>query len=152
VTCHWVDRDFELNDSLLDFKKLSGQHTGVNLANELLGILEEYGIAKKLFCITTDAASNNDTMVRELEELLINKGIDWDAGKMHINCLNHIINLAVQEFLKSIKVVKSEDDAEGEEQGEDDDEVIEMDQTGDYTFANTLAKVRGISKVLSPVT
>ena len=29
---------------------------------------------------------------------------------MHINCLNHVVNLAVQKFLRSIKVVKSKDD------------------------------------------
>lgn len=58
---------------------------------------------------------------------------------MHINCLDHVINLAVQKFLRSIKVVKYKDD---EEDGE-----VEIIESETESFAGTLTKIRGLAKV-----
>lgn len=124
-----------------------GSHTGDYLAEELFAILEEFNITEKLFCITTDAASNNTSLVSNLSSILkTRKDIEWDHKKMHINCLDHVINLAVQKFLRSIKVVKSRDD---EEDGE-----VEVVDSETESFAGTLTKIRGLAKVLllSPVT
>ena len=38
------------------------------------------------------------------------KGIEWDLRKHHISYLNHDINLAVQNFLRSIKAIVIEKD------------------------------------------
>jgi hypothetical protein len=67
-------------------------------------VLEEFDITAKLFCITTDNASNNGTMMRELSKRLEDeKGIIWDAKQHHIACLSHVINLIVTDFMKAIK-------------------------------------------------
>ena len=91
------------------------------MAERLFGVLEDFDITSKLFCITTDAASNNTTLVKSLSEILLDqKGIYWDWEKMHINCLDHLINVAVQAFLRAIKVVSSSDDDEdGDVNGKD---------------------------------
>jgi len=124
----------------LAFERLVGSHTGEYLAEELFAILEDFNITEKLFCITTDAASNNIAMVSHLSSILkTQKQIDWDHKKMHINCLDHVINLAVQKFLRSIKVVKSKD--------EEEDGDVEIVESETESFAGTLSKIRGLAKV-----
>ena len=102
ITGHWIDANFTLQQELLGFVPLSGSHTGEYMAEIVYDILEEFGIKEKFFCVTTDNASNNLLMVKELSKLLSNDGIKWDYKTQHIPCLAHIINLVVQKFLKTI--------------------------------------------------
>jgi hypothetical protein len=104
VTCHYIDDECNLVEALLDFSKVDGEHSGFNLAAKLMGILEEYDIVEKVNCITSDSASNNNRMVKELEILFNDRGIDWPHEERHIPCVTHVINIAVQEFLKYIKL------------------------------------------------
>ena len=53
---------------------------------------------------TTDSASNNDTLIDSLESICINQHIDFTKQNNHIRCLAHVINLAVQDALASLKV------------------------------------------------
>ena len=89
---------------------LTGHHTGEYMADVIYDLLEEYGIKEKLFCITTDNAGNNVTLVKELSKLLAVDGISWDWKTHHIPCLAHIINLVVQKFLKAL--IKDLDDSD----------------------------------------
>jgi hypothetical protein len=88
----------------LDFQEVSVSHTGVNLAEHVFSILLTYDIQTKLYCITTDNASNNGTMVRALARLLEAHGITWDPVRNHIACLAHVLNLAVKKFLSTLKI------------------------------------------------
>ena len=95
----------------MDFLHVEGHHYGEVLAEKVFEILDEYDICEKLFCITTDGAGNNNTMAKELSHLLKKeKDINWNHKEMHLHCMNHIINLAVQKFLKSIKGLASKDE------------------------------------------
>ena len=97
---------WNLHEALLDFVHVTGHHTGEHLARSLFHVLTEYDICEKLFCITTDSASNNGTMCTELSKTLKSKlGIKWHPKENHIRCMNHVINLAIQAFLKSIKSI-----------------------------------------------
>ncbi|EXX53407.1 hypothetical protein RirG_244200 [Rhizophagus irregularis DAOM 197198w] len=62
--------------------------------------------------ITTDNASNNNTFLEEVSNELAEKNIEFDNVNQHVRCLAHIINLAAQEALKSLKatVNTSEDE------------------------------------------
>src|SRR5213075_1385691 len=94
--------NFILQEDLLDFSEVDMSHSGINLAEHIHGVLIRYGICQKLFCITTDNASNNDTTCEELSDRLYDSHqIDWDPKEHHIACLAHVINLAVQSFLKN---------------------------------------------------
>jgi len=93
-----------LHEDLLDFCHLDCQHTGKNLARILYDILKDFNIQTRLYCITTDNAGNNGTLVGELERLLKNDGISWDSSKHHIRCLAHILNLTVKAFLNKLKI------------------------------------------------
>src|SRR5437773_701992 len=66
ITGHWINANFTLQQELLGFIPLSGSHTGAYIAEIVYNILEEFRIKEKFFCITTDNASNNLLMVKEL--------------------------------------------------------------------------------------
>jgi hypothetical protein len=104
VTCHYIDEGFNLVEALLDFSIVHGEHSGVNLATKLMGILEDFNITNKINCITSDSASNNNRMVKELEHMFKDRNIIWPAAERHIPCITHIINIAVQEFMRSVKL------------------------------------------------
>ena len=107
ITSHYVDNNFVLQEDLLDFSEVDMRHSGINLADHIHKVLIQYEICRKLFCITTDNASNNDTTCEELSDLLYDSHqINWDPKEHHIACLAHVINLAVQSFLKNIKVTQ----------------------------------------------
>ena len=126
---------------------VEGHHYGEVLADKVFEILEEYEIFEKLFCITADNAGNNGTMCVALSKLLENIGIEWDPKKYQISCMNHVINLAVQEFIKSVKVMiddKHDDEIERElQEGEDN--------TTAAGFARAMYKIRTITKVHSRI-
>ena len=52
-TAHWIAKDdassaLKLKSALIAFHHLPGNHTGVNIATALLGILDRAGIADKV--------------------------------------------------------------------------------------------------------
>ena len=78
ITAHFIDNLYTLRQPLLAFELLEDRHTGVNLAAIIMKVFHEYDIAEKLYCITTDNASNNFTMVKTLSERLQEEDIEWD--------------------------------------------------------------------------
>jgi hypothetical protein len=153
VTIHFIDEKFRLQQELLGFVPLSGSHTGEYMADVVYDLLDEYGIKEKLFCITTDNASNNIAMVKHLSKLLSYDGISWDYKTRHIPCLAHIINLIVQKFLKAL--VKDHptisDDLSFDEIDSEDIQTIETaisdaDDFDPASFGVILGKVRSIAK------
>src|SRR5579859_8154118 len=113
ITSHYIDKDFVYHEDLLSFRHVPTSHTGFNLAAHVYGILYEFNIHTKLFCITTDSASNNGKMMKELSKLLRKRdGIKWNGLAHHIRCLAHVINLAVKAFLRNLKVAKLSEEHE----------------------------------------
>lgn len=105
ITSHYIDKDFVYHEDLLSFRHVPMHHTGKNLAAHVYGILHEFNIHTKLYCITTDSASNNGKMMKELSKLLRkNDSIKWNGPAHHIRCLAHVINLAVKACLTNLKV------------------------------------------------
>lgn len=60
---------------LLGYEPLHGPHTGKNLSDVLHQLLEERNLLDRIFSVTTDNATNNDTMIRALHERLISTGV-----------------------------------------------------------------------------
>ena len=131
----------------MDFLHIGGHHYGEILADKVFEMLEEYEICDKLFSITADNAGNNGTICTALNILLKNIGIEWDLKKYQISCMNHVINLAVQESIKSIKVMigdKDDDEIERELQEGKDDIIAAV-------FVKAMYKIRTITKVQSKI-
>lgn len=96
---HWLDDEWKYQSKLLDFAYVDGEHTGYKQSVILEECLRRLAIPfSNIIAITLDNASNNDTL------------FDWlaDHGILpathRIRCMPHILNLAVQDILKLLKV------------------------------------------------
>jgi hypothetical protein len=58
----------------------------------------------RLLGITTEHASSNYSMTRELQSTLEASGIEWRALRNHIPCMVHVIQLALGAFTSSLGV------------------------------------------------
>ncbi|QRV99251.1 hAT family dimerization protein [Ceratobasidium sp. AG-Ba] len=81
--------------SILEFIHLTHAHKGEYLASRIEECLKRYGIARKILSICLNNASNNDTLVESLAQI-----IPFFRGpRSRVRCLAHIINLMAKAFL-----------------------------------------------------
>jgi len=88
-------------------------HTGVNLAVAFADVLHDFGIEDKILSVTCDNASNNDTMVLELDNRLPSF-----SPVNRTRCFTHILNLVSKSLLKQFDVKqedKKDDDLDDDE-------------------------------------
>lgn len=90
-------------------------HSGEYLARVLLQVTEEFEITKSIFTVTRDNAAPNNVMLRhfEIAAALGDNSLyhPWTFKVVEgdVRCIAHIINLAVQSALKTLKS-EAEDD------------------------------------------
>ena len=70
INSYFINKDWQYREVLLGFEPLTGIHSGINLAQVLETVLHKYDIAHRILAITTDNASNNRTLTRELQQAL----------------------------------------------------------------------------------
>lgn len=81
ITCHFVNKDWEMCSRILQTEKFHGSHTGERVGYELKTCMTSWGIQNKVNVMTVDNASN---MTVALEV----------AGAQKLGCLAHTLNLA----------------------------------------------------------
>nr|GMD22414.1 zinc finger BED domain-containing protein RICESLEEPER 2-like [Ipomoea batatas] len=102
ITAHFVDRNWKLNSKILAFCKMEPPHTGQELAGAVFNCLKEWGIDKKIFSLTLDNATANDSMQTILKQhLSLQNSLLCEGQFFHIRCCAHILNLISQEGLKA---------------------------------------------------
>ncbi|KID93791.1 transposase-like protein, partial [Metarhizium majus ARSEF 297] len=70
------------------------------MADCVMEIINDYGIASKVGYFMMDNADNNGTMMKALSTLLFDQyQIVYNAEHYRLRCNGHIINLAAQSFL-----------------------------------------------------
>lgn len=75
----------------LDLTEMTVAHTGANLARALHQVFEDFGIAERILAHTGDNATNNDSMLDNLED---HYGQDSLSGRQtQVCCFGHILNL-----------------------------------------------------------
>jgi hypothetical protein len=99
VIAHFSDEDGFLQQVLLGLRTIEGGHTGENMAEAVLIVVNEYGIEDRLGYFMMDNASANDTLVSEIAYALAEKGIEFDSDMHRLRCIAHTINLSVKDFL-----------------------------------------------------
>lgn len=100
VVGHFVHRTEGLQHLVLTLEELHGLHSGANLSDVLLKVVEDFGFLDNLGYITTDNAGNNDTMITGFSGLLKDKhNINFQPKHCRLRCTGHIINLTVKAFL-----------------------------------------------------
>ena len=69
------------------------------------GVLDRFELTDgRLLCITTDNASTNYSMTRELQSTLEASGLERPALMNHIPGMAHVIQLALGAFMSSLGV------------------------------------------------
>ncbi|KAE9528899.1 hypothetical protein AGLY_012474 [Aphis glycines] len=90
VTCHFIFDD-RLYSPVLATREMHESHTGVNIANLLSDILNEWGIKAKIVTIVSDNGSN------------IKNAINVHLSKHHHPYVAHTLNLSINEAIMSNK-------------------------------------------------
>ncbi|CAG8697217.1 811_t:CDS:2, partial [Cetraspora pellucida] len=92
ITGHWITKDWVLQNSLLDFMNILGPHSGENLCDAFIKSCNELGILSKLFVITSDNATNNNTLMKYLQDICRNilKCLKADNVQAENDILNNI--------------------------------------------------------------
>ncbi|CAH9114483.1 unnamed protein product [Cuscuta epithymum] len=99
ITAHYIDHQWKLQKKIISFVQVTS-HKGEYIAKALENCLLEWGL-KNIFTVTVDNASSNDTAVGFFKKKLLS----WGASSvkvqyLHMRCIAHILNLAVQDGLK----------------------------------------------------
>lgn len=63
---HYISEDGILQECLLAMKMVDGQHTGENLSQYVLKVIQDNGITSRLGYLQMDNVSNNDSLIRVL--------------------------------------------------------------------------------------
>jgi len=107
---------------------VKGQHTGAGLAVHLKDVLDRFELTDgRLLGITTDNASSNYLMTRELQSTHEASGIEWPALRNHIPCMAHVIQLALGAFTSRLGVKVLTKSWEAHERDQQSGEKASMD-------------------------
>ena len=113
ITGYFLDQEWNYREVLLGFEHLHGSHTGGHLSETVFQILQEHGIADRVLSITTDNASNNNTMMTSIQETIQSYGLS-NTSIFRIPCIAHVIQLSLKQLLGKIKANPVNKEAESE--------------------------------------
>ncbi|CAB4390270.1 unnamed protein product [Rhizophagus irregularis] len=91
ITAHFINKEWNLQNIIIDFIQTQDSHTGSNIKDAFLLGISNMSLESKIMGITTDNASNNSTFMTSLSI--------WEQ---HIRCFAHSINLSVKEALSCL--------------------------------------------------
>jgi hypothetical protein len=101
---HWIDADWNLQEQVLAFREIVGNHSGANTGALLIKILSEYGLVDpgRLGWGTADGS----TMCNKAIAILA-KSIDptcklWVAKERRAHCMEHAIHCASRAFVNKV--------------------------------------------------
>ncbi|CAB81093.1 AT4g05510 [Arabidopsis thaliana] len=103
LTAHYVDTRWILNSKILSFSDMLPPHTGDALASKIHECLKEWGIEKKVFTLTLDNATANNSMQEVLiDRLKLDNNLMCKGEFFHVRCCAHVLNRIVQNGLDVI--------------------------------------------------
>lgn len=92
ITAYYIDKEWNYRELLLGFEPLHGAHTGANLNDVLVRFLRERQLLHRIFSVTTDNATNNETLIRTLQDALLSSGaINSRESIVRVPCMAHVI-------------------------------------------------------------
>lgn len=104
ITSYFLDQNWKYREILLSFEPLHGKHSGVNLGQVLFECLQEHRIIDRVLAITTDNASNNDTLVSNMQTSMQALDLPDYIPIVRIPCLAHVIQLSLKDLLAMMKL------------------------------------------------
>ncbi|CAN1798263.1 Putative AC9 transposase [Linum perenne] len=92
---------WKLRKNIIGFRQVFSLK-GTAVAEAIMACLDEWGI-DKVFSVTVDNASSNDTVIQHIKSLFDNRNTSVCDGQfLHVRCVAHIINLVVSDGLGEI--------------------------------------------------
>ncbi|KAJ0170004.1 hypothetical protein K1T71_000880 [Dendrolimus kikuchii] len=99
VTAHYIDKDFEPRQVLLECKNMKERHSSANLSQELKRVTDDYGLTTKVIFAISDNARNIEKAIEDL---------NWKRYGCYAHTLNLIVSYAlnpVDVFIENIKKI-----------------------------------------------
>jgi len=96
VVGHFVLHTSKAKSCLLSLRHVEGAHSGENMAQSVIVVIEEYEIKDLLGYFVLNNVSSNDTCVREILKQL---RPELNLKERRLWCFSHIVNLAAKAFL-----------------------------------------------------
>ena len=96
VVAHYLTAGLQSRAILIGLRRVKGAHSGENIAEAILQLISEYGIAEKVGYFQADNAGNNDTCVQAILDVI---SPTTQAAHRRLRCYGHVINLAAKAFL-----------------------------------------------------
>lgn len=104
ITGHFIDAGWKLQKRVLSFVKVPAPRRGIDVADAIFKCLKHWGIENKVFSVSVDNASYNDSCLKNLKEnISLSNKLFLDGALFHVRCCAHILNLLVQDGLSKIK-------------------------------------------------
>ncbi|KAG0155226.1 hypothetical protein PDIDSM_800 [Penicillium digitatum] len=144
---HWLlyRSNWDYCEILLGFEPLHGSHTGENLSKTVTQILTEHGISDRVLSVTTDNATNNNTLMQSVQDHLQSQHSS-DLSIFRVPCIAHVIQLSLNELLGKLKAVPSNKEIELEWSEEKTHSFQNKRNTsGSIQITYTLKKIRGLA-------
>lgn len=103
VTGYFLTYDWEYQEVLLGFEPLSGTHSGMNLSEVLMNLLQEHKVTDRVLAITTDNASSNNTLLAHTNDAIQSLGLHNSSTIIRVPCIAHVIQLSLKDLLGQMK-------------------------------------------------
>ncbi|XP_028804297.1 zinc finger BED domain-containing protein RICESLEEPER 2-like [Neltuma alba] len=104
ITGHFIDSGWNLQKRVLSFVKVPAPRRGIDVADAIFKCLKSWGIENKVFSVSVDNASYNDSCLRALKDTLsLSSSLPLGGDLFHVRCCAHILNLMVQDGLGRIR-------------------------------------------------
>jgi hypothetical protein len=103
LTIHYIDEEWAFKTFLLDIIPMAVRHTGSNMAEAIINVLDEHSLSSKALALTTDNASAMLVCGRIVANELADNFNNLNFT--HYRCAAHILNLAVQQGLQQISEI-----------------------------------------------
>lgn len=113
VTGYFLDKDWNYCEILLGFEPVSGTHTGENLSKTVIKLLNDHQITGRVLSVTTDNATNNNTLMSSVQEAVQSQS-QSDIAIFRVPCIAHVIQLSLNELLGRLKATPRNKEAESE--------------------------------------
>lgn len=95
IVAHFTSEKLQLETMTLALKELEGEHSGLNQARVVLGVINDFRIRNKLGYFVMDNASLNGTLIDAIANSLRADDIAYDSDQRRLRCNGHVINLVV---------------------------------------------------------
>jgi hypothetical protein len=141
ITGYFLDRDWNYCEVLLGFEHIQGSHTGTQLSETVIRIFQEHGITDRVLSITTDNASNNNTMIQGVQEMVQSQALH-NTSVFRVPCIVHVIQLSLKDLLGKIKANPTNAEAESEWS---DERTKSLQSEPDHASGNVVATLKKVS-------